>query len=433
MLRRMAKHGAFANLIGQGGHALAGLLMFMLLARYFSALEFGSWVLFITIVNLLESLRMGLVRQGLVRALAAEAQDPAAERSWMGAAWGLSIMATGALVMLSGGAQALALHYGAPKGWALALEMTPWMLLAGLPHSVAAWRHHGRSEFWGVNGYRLFTALGFLLLFGTWMQWEPAVSLEQAAALLACLHGAASLWVLLTQPVHRRAWLDFPPQTTQELWTFGRHSLMTLTGSHLLRSTDQILLGLFAGPAAVAAYSIPLKLVQLAEVPVRAFSMQAYPRLSRALRHGECLAFQHYGWRWVVGLTLLALPFLGMAFLIPDKILNLIGGEVLPESVPVLAIFLIYMGLLPLDRFFGIALDSLGKPEINTGKVWRMLALNLLGDGLLLALGAPLWSIALVTIANTLLGIVWAYRFLRRQAGFAPDWAAIRSRTTRMV
>jgi O-antigen/teichoic acid export membrane protein len=418
MLKGWWRDGAVVGILGQGGAALAGMFSFMLLARGLEAGALGAWVLFLTGANLLDTLRMGVVRQALVRRLAQAEESLEGERYWLGAAWGLALLVTGPLVAACGLTAGLHAATGfLPKGWTLLLQMSPWLLVAGLGHSVEAWRRHGQGHFWGVHRYRL--GISVLFLGGLWLMEPGPAEAERAAWLLVGLHGLASLWAWGSAPTaHRQALERMPWRGIAALWDFGRHSLLTLVGANLLRSADQLLIGWFLGPAAVGVYSVPLKLVQVVETPVRAFSMRAYPRLSRAVTRRERDALDRHGWRWVRALSLGMLPCIGCGFLFPEAILRAISGEAAPEAVPILAIFLIYSLLLPMDRFFGIALDSLDLPKANAGKVWRMLGLNLLGDVLLLAWGAPLWSVALVTLANTLLGLVWAHRRLRRHPAF---------------
>jgi hypothetical protein len=63
----------------------------------------------------------------------------------------------------------------------------------------------------------------------------------------------------------------------------------------------------------------------------------------------------------------------------------------------------------------GVALDALGKPQLNTLKVFTMVVVNVVGDLLVLSLGGSLWQIALVTVVTTfagvLAGLYMLYRF----------------------
>ena len=62
-------------LIGNLMASALGLGIFMLLARNLSKSDFGAWALFISSAGLLDLMRTGLVRQGMVRTIATSKSD----------------------------------------------------------------------------------------------------------------------------------------------------------------------------------------------------------------------------------------------------------------------------------------------------------------------------------------------------------------------
>jgi hypothetical protein len=91
----------------------------------------------------------------------------------------------------------------------------------------------------------------------------------------------------------------------------------------------------------------------------------------------------------------------------------------------IMVLFIIYGALLPLDRFTGVALDSLNKPQRNFQKVLYMTTANIIGDiiavfGLhylfpTMPVTTLLFFVALASIVFSLIGILVGYRFLRQE------------------
>ena len=98
------------------------------------------------------------------------------------------------------------------------------------------------------------------------------------------------------------------------LYRFGRYSVGTALGSNLLRSADQFILGLWLGPAAVAFYGVPQKLIEIVEIPLRGLAQTAMPSLSRKARRGDTETFARYLHAWVGGLSLALVPLLVVVF-----------------------------------------------------------------------------------------------------------------------
>ena len=77
-------------------------------------------------------------------------------------------------------------------------------------------------------------------------------------------------------------------KTNKTLLDFGKYTTFTLVGSNLLRSADTLIISFSPlGNAAVALYSIPLKLTELQQIPLRSFVATAFPKMSKASVQGS--------------------------------------------------------------------------------------------------------------------------------------------------
>ena len=76
--------------------------------------------------------------------------------------------------------------------------------------------------------------------------------------------------------------------TNKTLLNFGKYSTFTLIGTNLLRNADILIISISPlGSAAVALFSIPLKLTELQQIPLRSFAATAFPKMSKASLEGN--------------------------------------------------------------------------------------------------------------------------------------------------
>ena len=161
------------------------------------------------------------------------------------------------------------------------------------------------------------------------------------------------------------------------------------------------------GTEAVATFAIPMKALDLMEIPLRGFVMTAFRRLSQLHNTGQKEAFKKLLFSNISKLTLLCIPVAAAMLIAPDLIIRILGGDSYEESYTLLRVLSIPLILLPLDKFFGASLDSIGKPRINAIKVWIMVIANVACDFLAIWLFDSLLLVAVVTIVNIVAGIVF--------------------------
>jgi O-antigen/teichoic acid export membrane protein len=240
--------------------------------------------------------------------------------------------------------------------------------------------------------------------------------------------------------------------TNKMILDFGKYSTGTLIGSNLLKSADTFIIGLspFLGTAGVALYSIPMKLTEIIEIPLRSFAMTAFPGMSKASIEGNTPLVRHIFYRNAGGMTLLMIPLMLFSFIFADQLVYILGGPGYESTASIFRIFCVYGMLLPLDRFIGVALDSINKPKFNFLKVVYMTLANIIGDSLVvfsfyylvasISLGSllskgihsveilgnvtreysiniVLQGVAWVTISFTLVGILVGYHYLNLSLG----------------
>ena len=188
-----------------------------------------------------------------------------------------------------------------------------------------------------------------------------------------------------------------------------------------MKSADTLIIGLspILGSAGIAMYAIPLKLTDLLGIPLRSFTMTAYPRMSKKSLAGDLEGVRKTFYAYSGAITLLFVPVALFCFVFAEYLILFLGGAEYSDALPLLTmvfrVFTLYTILLPIDRFTGVLLDSINRPKLNLYKVIFMTVSNILIDIIAVFVFESLVAVAIGTVFFTLLGIFLGFYFLRRE------------------
>jgi O-antigen/teichoic acid export membrane protein len=212
--------------------------------------------------------------------------------------------------------------------------------------------------------------------------------------------------------------------TNKTLLHFGKYTTFTLVGTNLLRSADTLIISLSPlGNSAVALYSIPLKLTELQQIPLRSFAATAFPKMSKASLQGKVEEVRELFYTYSGALTYLFIFISLFTFIFADFFVLFLAGKQYVQTDPItgfnavsiVRVFSLYGLLLPIDRMTGIGLDSINKPNINALKVLFMVIVNVAGDLIAIFVFKSLILVAVASILFTLLGIWIGMVFLNKE------------------
>ncbi|MFY0598783.1 MAG: oligosaccharide flippase family protein [Cyclobacteriaceae bacterium] len=402
MLRKLTKTLKSDNMVVLLGNLLAsacGLVSFMLLARFLSKSAFGEWAIFISATGLVELMKTGLVRQALVKELSSGKSDQE-NKITLSSAWFLTI---GLNVSLAAIVAFVGLFID-NKSLVLFFDYYPLFSLLGIAGSFSTWLAHAKGLFWEMNIIRVISNVLFLFFIG--LIYFFGLELRQVVYgyLLATFISSIYGYFRFLSTIR---FSDFSRERMQQLLAFGKHSFATLTGANLLKSADSLIIGGLMGTEAVAIYAIPLKVLDVLEIPLRGFVMTSFRKLVGFHSQQNIRAFRHEIVKNIRSLSILFFSGALVIFFMPRLVIEMLGGAGYEESVALLQLFLIPAILLPLDKFIGISLDAANLPRLNAIKVWIMVLVNVIGDVVVIYLFDALWAVALVTILNIVVGIAF--------------------------
>jgi len=373
----------FLSLLGNFSSALLGFLTFFVLVRSLDKDPFGEWVLFITAATLVDMLRFGITRVGLTRYLSGVSTEE--RKHYIGSSWLVGIVSILIISVVLYPFLILFPESIRNSGFYLFFAWYPVLAITNLPWGNALSILQADEKFGRILLLRFFNVACFLLYlvlnYFFWrMNAERVVIWYIITNVLTSIISTFYNWDGVKFIFHAKRY------TNKITIQFGKYSMGTSIGSSLLKSADSFIIGLspFLGTTGVALYSIPIKYTELIEIVVRSFSSTAFPKLSKASIENDENRFRKIFYQYAGALTFLIIP-VGIFFAIFSKeFVYILGGkEYLSNSVElaiILQMFIIFSFLLPIDRFTGIALDSLNKPDKNFYKTITMTTANVIGD-----------------------------------------------------
>jgi O-antigen/teichoic acid export membrane protein len=417
---KIIREDNFLSLAGNLVIAASGLAGFAVLARSLSLDQFGEWVLFISSGSFIEMFRFGITNTGLVRYLSGA--DEPSRISLIGSNGVISMLSTLSIIVVMAGCNLLFHDSLQQAGYGLFFTWYPLMALVNLPWNNALVILQADRQYGKMLLIKALNSIPFLFVV-VYNYFTAALSLTQLAIALLLINAFTSGISLIAGWDGIRFLFNASRETTSRLLHFGKYTTFTLVGTNLLRSADSIIISLSPlGVSAVALYSIPLKLTELQQIPLRSFAATAFPKMSKASIEGRTEAVKKLFYTYTGAITYLFVGVSLFTFVFADFFVLLLAGKAFMQNNPdagqailIVRIFSLYGLLLPLDRMTGIALDSINRPAVNALKVLFMVLINITGDLLAVFVFKSLLLVAIASILFTGMGIWLGMYFLNKE------------------
>lgn len=421
MFKKLIREDNFLSLLGNIVIAILGISGFAFLTRSLSIDVFGEWVLFITGGSFIEMFRFGITNTGLIRFLSGADDSSRAKLIGSNALIGLGATIVIAIILLL--CNTFFETAISNSGYRLFFKWYPLLAFLNLPWNNALVVLQADREYGQILIVKsINSGLFFLVVLFNFLYSE--MTLNQLVISLLIINAFTSLITIILGWDGTKYITKASSETNRTLLDFGKYTTFTLIGTNLLRSADTIIISLSPlGNAAVALYSIPLKLTELQQIPLRSFVATAFPKMSKASVQGHIKEVKDLFYTYSGALTYLFIFISLFTFVFAELLVLILSGEqylkVDPitgfNAVDLVRVFSIYGLLLPIDRMTGIGLDSINKPNINAIKVFVMVAANVIGDIIAIFIFKSLILVAVASIGFTVIGIWMGMYFLDKE------------------
>lgn len=406
----------FQAIAGQGAFLLSNLLLFLLVVREFSQEQFGVWALFLTIIAILDGLRQGFLQNGFTRF-----QILFPESSGVIFSSGVVLhflfigLASLGLFLFAG---PISQFWNMPSLYPLLrLSIFPLLSLGTIQGLAVVCFAKGK-----VGSYLLIN-LSYLGLFVSGLMVLTLFFGLSLYGILISQFLASLPLLILGKVMSLFSWERPTFHWIRQLLNHGKYIAATNLFSLLFQKMDVLMIGFFLNPAAVALFHLANKVIQYVELPLSALSQSIYPRLAAAHRSDDTTQLNGEYNRAILLLFVLLAPGALIAFFFGSAVVEIISSSEYVEAVPLLMILLPATLIKPWGRVFGLALDAVGKPEIN----FQMLAISLAVNGvlnLLLISSFGLVGAAVATSTSIVITILWGQirikKYLRISSSFEP-------------
>ena len=421
VIMKIIKEDNFLSLTGNLVISFFGIAGFALLARTFQMEVFGEWVIFISAAAFIEMFRYGIINTAIVRYLSGS--EPEERQKFIGSNGLIGIVATIVIVILL---YLTLIIFSQPihnSGYELFFRWYPLLALINLPMNTALVIMQADLKFGKILLIRSIESVGFFLVVAVNFLFLHLTLIQLVWSFLIIDAIASGICIV-------KGWdgLKYLKKATKEnvkiLLQFSKYTTFTLIGTNLLRSADTFIISFSPlGTAAVALYSIPMKLTELQQIPLRSFAATAFPKLSKASMQGKIDEVKNIFYTYSGAMTYLFVAISLVTFVFADLFILVLGGKQYIGTDPVtgfnaatiMRIFSIYGLLLPIDRMTGIGLDSINKPNINFMKVMYMVLANVIGDLIAVFIFKSLSMVAIASIFFTSIGIVVGYYYMNKE------------------
>ena len=395
-----------------------GIASFALLARSFTMDVFGEWVIFISATALVEMFRYGIINTAIVRYLSGASHE---ERlKFIGSNGLIGIVATIVIIILL--YATLFAFYGSihNSGYELFFKWYPLLALINFPMNAALVIMQADLKFGKILIIRSIESVGFFFVVAANFLFLKMTMIQLVISFLI-VDGVASGLCLFMSWDGLKYITKASKETTNVLLHFSKYTTFTLIGTNLLRSADTFIISFSPlGTAAVALYSIPMKLTELQQIPLRSFAATAFPKLSKASMQHKIDEVKEIFYTYSGAMTYLFMFISIITFIFADIFILILGGKQYLGTDPVtgfnaatiMRIFSVYGLLLPIDRMTGISLDAINKPNINFLKVLYMVVANVIGDIVAIFIFKSLSLVAVASVFFTVIGIWVGFYYL---------------------
>jgi O-antigen/teichoic acid export membrane protein len=403
----------FLALAGNMVISVLSVVMMSLLYRALSKTDVGTWFFFLSFTGLAEAIRNGFLSTATVKYYAGT--DYEKGESVLGSIWVLATLLTLVFLATNAVAWLLTSHFSNPQ----MLIVIKWFgitLLSSIPFTVTFWILVAKEEYEKILWLRLINN-GSMVVIIVILMILNKMSLENLFILNFATNVLTSLVCIAFRLTHVTSLLKRKMETIIEIANFGKYSLATNLSSNLLSSSDTFIITYLLGPAALAIYNLPKRLMEIIEIPMRSFVGTGMSSMAKAMNNNRKEEVLHIFKKYAGILTFAFIPIVVGGILFADVAINILGGSKYmgTEAANIFRLFLLFSFLFPIDRFNGVTLDILHMPKVNFYKVIAMLVVNVIADFVGVYFLKNMYGMAIATPFVIVTGLIVGHYALKKE------------------
>lgn len=266
--------------------------------------------------------------------------------------------------------------------------------------------------------YFLRQGILFFFIVSTVFVSAESLTLEHLVGAQITAMLLSSIYYLIASRKYISKKFYFDKEIISRLLQFGKYVFGTAMLSHIYKFADHFVTAYaignpVVGKIYVSYYSVVARIAGVLDVPFMAVADVLFPKNAQAMATGGMEKVKYYFEKMVGTLTALIIPASLFIFFIPGLIIRIIAGPAYLEAVPILQMAMLFAFLRPFFSQFGYTMDSIGKPHVNFFVNFLFLILSLVCTYLSIHWFGGLMGAVYATTFTSGLGCLMFYYILR--------------------
>ncbi len=406
----------FLSLAGNGVMAGLAMLTLAILFRVLTKVDIGYWFFYQTLFVLLDTFRSGFLQMALISFYSGT--EETTSKKVIGSIWYIAIIIT----FLFAGINLIVYPFSKFFNDPAIILTIKWFgitFLATLPSNIASWIMQADQRFDRLLILRVLNQGSFIIGVLTCVFFNT-INLQNLFLLNFVVNVIGSV-VAIILGWSKINWFVFrTSEYVKKIYNYGKYSVGASVSTSLLRSSDTFIITYLLGPSALAIYNIPVRLMELIEIPLRSMVSTGMASIAKAYNRNNLKEVGYILQKYAGTLSVAFIPIALVAISLADVGVGLLGGGKYlgTEAANFYRISMIFAIFYSIDRFIGVSLDVIQQPRINFIKVLLMSLMNIVGDFAGILIFGNIYGVALGTLFPLCIGIFFGYHHLRKHVNF---------------
>lgn len=351
------------NIMQNGLTVVIAMVSLYLLLRITNTEDYGTWVLFLSVVSIIEVSRNGLTQEAIVKFLST-ADDEDQKDITTSALFINFIMTIIISVILFSIAPWLGEIWKSDQLAHMVRIYVVIFFISGVLNLLNC-VEQANLHFTGI----FYSNICRQLLFLAYVSFCYFTHRQASLMMLTYVQILSVFLALVIAIFYTAKYFKYSKKINynwvRKLFHFGKYSFGVSLSAILANSIDQMMLGNLMSKSASASFNIAVRITNLTDIPTNAMATIMFPQ-SSIKAHNEGKEAIKYLYEKSVGVVLaLLIPVIILMYLFSDFAIHLLAGNKYENVIPLLKITLLYCVFSPYGRQSGTILTSDGRTKFN--------------------------------------------------------------------
>lgn len=405
---------AFYTILQRFSLTVFGLINFMILVRWLTQAQLGTWALFLSVTSIFEATKSGLLKNAHIKYVSSS--NDKKERT---------IIASSSLIINTcisflfiiflwffSDWISVKLHTGTDLASMLKCFIPGLLFMIFFSHFEAIQQSH--LDFKGVLAGYLVRQFAFFVI----ILMHTILHISFSLNYLALYQSACILLGAITLYFFSRKYLlhQFDPSVfwVKKIFGYGGYIFGSGIMANIYANVDQLMTAGFISSSSVAYYNTASRINGLVDIPSYAAAEILFPKSSRALAEEGKDKVRYLYERMVAILLSFTTPAALFIIIFPKLVITIIASSKYQAAAPILQLYMITGLLRPMQNQAANLLNSIGKPAlcfyINTFGLAENLIINYI---CLYYFG--FYGAAIGTLITSVFGVILWYFVMKKQ------------------